>query len=179
MSNTLNLVDRLRIERVVWTVGVLVSDLPHRSQRAVRRELRDNLRAAASEAGVSAAVRGLGGLRHLAAGYLEAEYGDSRPRPRWLRGVAWAMVVYLVFVGIMFVGNDAFISGVLAANPRATGTYSWTRLGVWGPGLTVTMSDGQVSSAVLKIAAPILLYFAVAYLLGARVWRLPAPWRRR
>ena len=43
MSNTLTLVDRLRIERVVWTVDLLVSDLPHRSQRAIRRELRDIL----------------------------------------------------------------------------------------------------------------------------------------
>jgi hypothetical protein len=179
MSNSLPLVDRLRIERVVWTVDILVSDLPGRSQRAVRNELRDNLRAAAAEGGVSAAVRGLGSLRRLAAGYLDAEYGENGPRPRWLNGLTWAITLYLFFLGIMFVGNDAFIDGVLAANPHATGTYTWSQLGVWGPNLTVTMMGGRLDSAVLSYSVAILLYFAVGYVLGARLWRLLPPWRRR
>jgi hypothetical protein len=179
MSNTLTPVDRLRIERVVWTVDLLVQDLPRRSRRAVRRELRDNLRAAAAEAGAAQAVRGLGSLRRLAADYLDAEYGEGGRRPRWLNGLAWAVVVEVLVLGIMFAGWSAFIDGIVAANPHAAGTYNWGGLGVWGLGETVTMAHGHVQSAVLTFSAAILLWYAAAFVLGARLWRLLPPWHRR
>jgi hypothetical protein len=179
MAKTVTPIDHLRIERVVWTVGILVLDLPGRSQRAVRRELRDNLRAAAAEAGATEAVRGLGSLRRLAAGYLDAEYGEGGPRPRWLNGLAWAAIADLFVLGIMFVGWGAFIDGIVAASPHAGGTYSWSVLGGWILGGTVTMVDGRVRSAATTLPMAILVWFAVAYVLGARLWRVLPPWHRR
>jgi hypothetical protein len=178
MPNTVTLIDRLRIERVVWTIDFLVSDLPTRSQRAVRRELRDNLRAAAAEAGASEAVRRLGSLRRLAAGYLDAEYGDDGPRPRWMGGMAWGIAVEVFVLGIAFAGYSAFMDGVLAVNRHASGTYTWTGLGVWGPGGTATFVDGRLRSGSLVFSVVTLVYLAAGFVLGARLWRLRPPWRR-
>jgi hypothetical protein len=178
MPNTLTLVDRLRIERVVWTVDFLVSDLPRRSQRAVRRDLRANLRAAAAEAGTSEAVRRLGSLRRLAAGYLDAEYGEEGPRPRWLKGLAWGIAVEMFVLGIASVSLQAFIDGVLAADRHASGTYTWSGLGLWGPGGSATLVDGRPRTFTLTFSVLILLYLAAAYVLGSRLWRLRRPWRR-
>jgi hypothetical protein len=178
MSNTLTLVDRLRIKRVVWTVDFLVSDLPTRSQRAVRRELRGNLRAAAAEAGASEAVRRLGSIRRLAAGYLDAEYGEDGLRPRWLSGLAWAIAVEALFLGITFAGYSAFTDGVLAVNRHASGTYAWSGLGFWGPGGTATLVDGRFRSGSLMFPVVTLLYLAAGFVLGSRLWRLRPPWRR-
>jgi hypothetical protein len=41
------------------------------------------------------------------------------------------------------------------------------------------MVDGRVQSAGLTLSFVILLYFAGAYVLGARLWRLLPTWRRR
>src|SRR5690606_2763511 len=112
MAQTLTRLDRLRIEWTVWTLDTLVQSLPGRTRKAIRREMRTNLRAAATEVGAAQAVARLGSLRRLAADYLEAEYGQDGPRPRWLRGVFWALAVEAVLLGFTHVGLTAFSAGV-------------------------------------------------------------------
>ena len=68
MNRPMTLVDRVRIERVLWTVDFLIHDIRTRGRRTIRRELRTNLRAAAQEKGAGAAIRQLGPLRVLARG---------------------------------------------------------------------------------------------------------------
>lgn len=75
MNRPMTLVDRLRIERVLWTVDILIYDIRTRGRRTIRRELRANLQAAAQEMGAGAAIWQLGPLRRLARGYLDAQYG--------------------------------------------------------------------------------------------------------
>jgi hypothetical protein len=173
MPTPLTWLDRLRVERAVWTVDVLISALPARRQRAILGELRSNLTAAAAEVGIREALRRLGGLRQLAGGYLDAELGEGRPRPSWLRGLLWALAVEAVLLAATFAGNQAFMDGVRAGDPNATGTYAWHALAPLVPGETVTLHDGAVGSLGLTFWAPgVVLICVAAFALGARVWRL-------
>ena len=60
MPDTLSLVDRLRIERVVWSLDQRLYDLPRTSRIAKRREVRENLQVAAAHVGVAHAIRQFG-----------------------------------------------------------------------------------------------------------------------
>jgi hypothetical protein len=118
-------------------------------------------------------VRRLGGLRRLSGGYLDAELGEGRPRPSWLRGLLWALAVEAVLLAATFAGNQAFMDGVRTGDPGATGTYVWRALAPLVPGETVTLHDGVVRSLGFTFWAPgVLLVRAAAFALGARVWRL-------
>src|SRR5450631_1362055 len=83
MPDTLSLLDRLRIERVVWVLDQRLYDLPRKTRIAKRREVRENLQVAAADVGVGHALRNLGNTHRLAAEYRAAEFGDD-PRPAWL-----------------------------------------------------------------------------------------------
>jgi hypothetical protein len=172
------LLDRLRIERVVWIVDRLVVELPGRSRRAIRRELRDNLRAAAAEVGAAQAVQRLGSLRRLANGYLDAEVGDYGPQPRWARGLLCAVVVEAMVIAVALIQNHAFVDGVVALAPHVDGTYGWSALAPGMPSGEVTLFGGQARRFDMEFPFAILLYPAVAYVLGSRLWRSLPSWRR-
>jgi hypothetical protein len=80
MPHNVSWFDRMRIERVVWMLDQRLYDLPRRSCIDKRREVRANLRAAASDIGTREALARLGNSRELATEYLTAEFGDG-PRP--------------------------------------------------------------------------------------------------
>jgi hypothetical protein len=170
--------DRLRIERAVWTVDALTQAAPDRARRAIRRELRANLQAAAAQMSAKEAVRQLGDLRQLALGYVEAQYGPGNLRPRWLRGVCWALGTEVVLLALTFATHSAFIAGVQAGNPRPNGTYSWPGLHLLGIGGNVTFHDGSSSAFSLSFSLWILLYLLAALVLGGQLWRLPVAWWR-
>lgn len=178
MGTTVTWIDRLRIERAVWTLDVLVQGLPGRTRKAIRQEMRANLRAATNEVGAAQAVRRLGSLRRLATDYLEAEYGQGRPRPRWLSAMFWVLAVEIVLLGFTFVGHSAFVAGVEAANPHPSGTYSWNSLQLLGVEGDVTYDDRGFAGAGLSFSVWMLLYLLAAMILGGRLWRLPAAWWR-
>ena len=178
MGNTVTWIDRLRIERAVWTLDVLAQGLPARTRRAIRNEMRVNLWAAAEEVGAAQAVRRIGNLRRLATDYLEAEYGQNGPRPRWLNAMFWALAVQTVLLGLTFLGHAAFINGVEAANPHPSGTYTWNSLRPLGIGGDVMYDDRGVASVSLSFSALLPLYLLAALILGGRLWRLPAAWWR-
>ncbi|MBO0836680.1 MAG: hypothetical protein J2P28_14395 [Actinobacteria bacterium] len=177
MPRRLTWLDRLRIERVIWTVDVLVAELPGRSRRTILRDLRANLRAAAAEVGTTEAVLGLGSLRRLSAGYLEAEYGPDQPRPRWWRGAFWAIAIWVVILSVTIVQSTAFVDGVRAVDPHAGGTYTWHPLAPGLPSGEVTLGD-QGRTAGISFPLGMLAYPLAALLLGARSWRALRRWRR-
>ena len=180
---TLTWNDRLRIERAVWAFDSLLQDLPRRSRVAKRRELRDNLRAGADDVGAAAAVRQLGDLRQLAAGYLAAEYGDWQPRPSWTSAFAGAVLSYLVLSWLLEAGSSAFRAGVLAGEPRATGSFTWNGIPYLLDDVAFTFSNGastSVGGAWTPLAYAGVLLVTV---LAGRLWRVlpglaPAPRRR-
>ena len=182
-----NVIDRLRAERAVWTLDLLLQDLPGRARRAARRDTRANLLAATAEVGPGEALRRLGPLRRLAAGYLDAEYGDSRwdgdhgntvrARPRLLKAIFWVFLAEFALLGLWWVGTEAFLAGVTAADPHATGTFHWS-----GPGIghDVDYANGTMDALRSSIDVRFMLaYLGTAFVLGGRLWRLLPPWTRR
>jgi len=183
MTHTLTQVDRLRIERAVWTFDSRLQDLPRKTRVAKRRELRSNLRAAAADVGAVEALRRLGNMRRLAAEYLVAEYGQGGPRPSWLSGFAFVVVTVVFLSWLLDAGTSAFTAGVLTAIPHATGTFHWQGIPYVLNHVTIKLVDGNAdpSGGASGGAWTPLVYvflFAGATLVG-RLWRLLPAWRRR
>jgi hypothetical protein len=177
MAYTPSWFDRLRIERVVWTLDTLLTLMPGRRRRAIRREMRANLRAASAELGTTEAIRRLGDLRPLAIEYTEAHYGEQRPRPN-LRGLLiWSPLAALALVVVILTGLESFMDGVEAAGV-APGIHEWTTLSpfVWGE--VEYDASGRFRGVEFRISVAFLLaYVLVAVVLGGRLWRLVL-WRR-
>jgi hypothetical protein len=178
MTNTVSLFDRLRIERAVWTLDQRLYELPRRSRIAKRREVRQNLRAAASDVGARAALARLGDSHTLAAEYLSAELGDG-PRPSWMAASLFLFIGQLLLTSIFFDAGKAFARGVAAANPHATGTFTWHGISYVQSKVTYTFTDGRydlVGGAWTPLAY--VLWIAATVLVG-RLWRFVPIWRRR
>jgi hypothetical protein len=172
----LTLADRLRIERAVWTLNTLLQDVPGRARRSACRELRANLLASCADGGARAAIKRLGGLRRLAAGYLDAEY-DHRPKPRGWKGLFWALAVVVVFFVLGEFGFWIYGDGLIDGH-AAPGTYRWAPFGGWGPyGQFVMGRHGFISTLTMPLL-PLLLYCLIAFVVGGRLWRTRLPRRR-
>ena len=70
MTHRLTWLDRVRIERVVWTLDQRLYDIPRDARIAHRREVRQNLLSAAHDLGTAAALRNIGTTAQLAAAFL-------------------------------------------------------------------------------------------------------------
>lgn len=178
MPAPLTLIDRLRIARAVWTVDTYLQSLPSRSRRAIRRELRTNLRSSAAEVGAREAIRGLGSLRRLSLDYLEAEYGEGRPRAEFLKGLFWATAVDGMLLTGMVVGFESFIAGLEAGRPDP-GTYTWSVGKVFGVTGDVTYDEVGYSGFSASASALFFAYSLIAFLIGSRIWRVVQVWWRR
>ena len=177
MTTSPSLIDRLRIERTVWTLDALLGDLPQRSRVAKRREMRANLAEAAADVGTVEAIRRLGPLRPLAGEYLAAEYGEGRPHPRWVAAIYWTVLAELTLTGITYIANHAFIAGVVAADHQVSGTFHWQGFKLLGLGGDFTSVDGINTAISGYFAAPFQIWVILALVLGGRLWRLLPPWR--
>jgi hypothetical protein len=170
--NALTWHDRLRLERAVWAFDGLLQDLPRKSRIGLRRELRGNLRSATEDVGAVVAVRQLGDLRQLSAGYLAAEYGDWQPRPSWTKAAAAAVVFYFVLSWLLEAGSSAFRAGILAGEPGATGSFTWNGIPYLLDDVAFTFSNGastSVGGAWHPLAYAGLLLVSI---LAGRLWRL-------
>ena len=178
MAHRLTWIDRVRIERVVWTLDTRLYDIPRESRIAHRREVRQNLLSAAQDIGTTAAVRNIGSSAQLAAAYLAAEFGD-RPRHSWIAALLWAATSMLVVSAVLADAANGFAAGIVAGNPHATGTYHWGGLSLLQGGVTVKAGGGQttVSGGGLSVAAWVL-WIVIAVMVG-RLWRAPGTWRAR
>ncbi|QMU70627.1 hypothetical protein [Streptacidiphilus sp. P02-A3a] len=114
MPHTVTWLDRLRVERLLWSLDQRLYDLPRRTRIAHRREVRANLLAAAAEVGAAEALRRLGGARELAAQYLDADGSYTWGGVTWLQspltfvlhegqathvGGAWTPLTYVILLG--------------------------------------------------------------------------------
>jgi hypothetical protein len=178
MARPLTWFDRLRVERVVWTLDQRLYDIPRRARIAHRRELRQNLLTAAGDVGTGAALRNIGDSSQLAAAYLAAEFGD-RPWHSWIAAGVWAATSMLVVTAILADAANGFAAGIAAGTPHATGTFHWGGLSALQDTVTCTAVNGHtsVSGGGLSLLGW-ALWLAIAVLVG-RLWRAPATWRAR
>jgi hypothetical protein len=178
MAHTTAWTDRLRIERAVWSLDQRLYDLPRASRIAKRREVRENLRAAAVDIGAREALQRLGTSRELASEYLTAEFGDG-PRPSWLAAALFLLTGQLVLTSLLSDAATAFGKGISAVDPHATGTFTWSGISYLQDTVTYTFADGKgtyVGGAWTPLA---WILWLVATVLVGRLWRFPAVWRRR
>jgi len=170
--------DRLRIERAVWTLDTMLTIVPGRRRRAIRREMRANLTAASAEVSTVEAIGRLGDLRLLAIEYADAHYGEQRPRPN-LRGLlVWSPLAGVALVVVMFAGLESFMDGVEATG-AAPGIHEWKTLSpfVWGE--VEYDASGRFGGFEFHLSVMFLLvYSLVVAVLGGRLWRLVL-WRPR
>jgi hypothetical protein len=178
MTHALTWFDRLRIERAVWALDQRLYDLPRRSRIAKRREVRENLLTAAHDIGAKDALRNLGDSRQLAAEYLSAEFGDGA-RPSWVAAALFLLTGQLILTSILSEAALAFGDGVTAADPDATGTFTWSGIRYLQDTVTFTFVHGDgdhVGGAWTPLAWAIWI---VATILVGRLWRVASVWRRR
>jgi hypothetical protein len=140
MAHALTWIDRLRIERAVWALDQRLYDLPRKPRIARRHELRENLRTAAADVGAVAALRNLGVSRQLAAEYLSAQFGQGA-RPSWYAAAAFLLTTQLVLTPLLSEATSAFGDAITAADPDATGTFTWAGIAYLQSSVTYTFVD--------------------------------------
>ncbi len=141
MPDDLNILDRLRIERVVWSLDQRLYDLPRKVRIERRRELRSNLLAAARDTDTTTALDDIGGSGSLAAEYLDAQLGPG-PRHSWTAAGLFLFTSTLVLTSVFFDAADAFGDGILAGDRGADGTFTWAGIAYLQDDVTYTVSDG-------------------------------------
>jgi hypothetical protein len=178
MAHSLTWLDRVRIERAVWSLDQRLYDLPTRSRVAKRREVRANLLTAAQDVGTTAALRHLGSPRELAGEYLSAEFGNG-PRPHWIAAAVFLLTGQLFFTELLHEAAAAFAAGITTANPHVTGSFAWSGLGYIQSAVTYTFADGKgefVGGAWTPLAYAL---WATGTVLVGRLWHAVTRWRRR
>ena len=177
MATSPSWVDRLRIERVVWTLDQRLYDLPRAARIAHRREVRDNLFEAARDIGGREAIRRLGDSRRLAAEFRTAEFGDG-PRHSWLATALIGGTAVLVMTSWLGEAIHAFGDGVHAGQPNASGLFTWAGIRYFQSAVTYTFTDGQWTSIGGAFTPLTWLLLAALAVGSGRLWRI-VPWRRR
>jgi hypothetical protein len=179
MSQGINWIDRLRIERFVWALDQQIYDLPRASRIARRREVRDNLLAAARDVGTTEALRRLGSSRRLAHEYLAAELGDG-PRHSWIAAAYFAGLFPLILLSGLGQAASAYQDGITAVNPHVTGTFTWHGIDYLQTDVTFTFVDGNASQVGGAWTPLTYAIWILGTVLIGRLWRL-LPWisRRR
>jgi hypothetical protein len=178
MSNTINLVDRARIERFVWSVDQRLYELPRKARVEKRRELRTNLLDAASDAGVAAALRDVGDGGSLAASYLDADLG-SKPRPSWMAAGIVLFTGMLFLTSLLTDAARAYGDGIVAGGPSAAGSFHWDGIDYLQTRVVYRVANGEYSfhgGAVSPVGWLVLVVTAIAV---GRLWRAIPAFRGR
>jgi hypothetical protein len=178
MPHTMTWLDRMRIERLVWALDQRLYDLPRQSRIAKRREVRENLRAATIDVGTTHALRNLGNSRQLAAEYRAAEYGDEA-RPAWIVAALFLATGQLFMTAFLSEAASAFGDGIKAANPNASGTFTWSGIRYLQDTVTYTFTNGKGSSVGGAWTPLAWALWIIATVLVGRLWRVASVWRRR
>ena len=177
MQHTVTWLDRLRIERVVWTLDQRLYDLPRRTRVETRREVRQNLLTGARDVGTTQALRNLGGSAELAQEYLSAAFG-SRSRHSWTAAGVFFVTVPFLALPVFSGAANAFASGITAADPTATGTYTWDGISHLQSTVTYTFTDGHGTSTGGAFTPLFYVLWIVGTILVGRLWRALPLWRR-
>lgn len=163
MSIRLSVGDRWRRWDYLQDVDLWLSALPGPRRRAICRELRANLADAAQDIGMRAAIDELGPARDLARYYLD---GEPRNRPIWYQGAIAALAVLVLSAA----GFAVYTAGMLAAvsdsgAELAEGLFLGVRI-------VAESSADRLGAQFQGFSWPSLVGCLIAWLLGARVWRL-------
>jgi hypothetical protein len=176
MTHTVGALDRLRIERLVWGLDQQLYDLPRRSRIDHRREVRANLLSAASDLGTTEALRRVGTSRTLAAQFLTAEFGDG-PRHSWVAAAYFAALVPLALMSLLAEAATAYQRGILAADPHATGSFTYPGVGYLQSAVHFDFSNGTVDQHGGAFTPLVYVLWAAGTVAVGRLWRL-VPRRR-
>ena len=87
------------------------------------------------------AIAGLGNLRRLALDYLDAEYGEGRPRPQMLKGHGLGHRRRGRVDVALIVGFDSFLDGLEAGSPGSGHVRLGPGAGFLGQQAEVTYDD--------------------------------------
>jgi hypothetical protein len=166
----------LKTERVIRRLDRRLSgDVPFSRRRAIRREVRANLRAAGNDVGETEAIRRLGDIDEVAADYRTAAGLGRRPfRPdKGVRAVLWTWLGLLLVAVIRI---PTF--GMVDMFDAHTGAQEWD----WGIRYlfefrgdipTSTLFEGDVYWTAF------IAFGTAAFLVGSRAWRLLPAFRPR
>jgi hypothetical protein len=140
--------------------------------------VRENLRVAASDIGAREALTRLGNSRELATEYLTAEFGGG-PRPSLIAASVFLFTGVLVGTSLLTDAANAYRDGILAANPHATGTFTWRGIDYLQTSVRYTFVDGSGHFVGGAFSPLTWLLWIIGTVLVGRLWRLPSLWRRR
>jgi hypothetical protein len=177
MPHSVSWLDRIRIERLVWALDQRIYDLPWRTRIAHRREVRENLLAAAADVGAGAALRRLGSSQELARQYLSAEFGD-RPRHSWIAAAVFLSGFPLVLNFVLSEANLGYQHAISAASPHATGIFTWSGVSYLQHPVVYVFHDGHGSFTGGDYSLISWALLIAGTVLAGRLWRL-RPLRRR
>jgi hypothetical protein len=179
MTHSVSSIDRIRIERLVWALDQRIYDLPRRSRIAMRREVRDNLLAAAHDVGTTEALRRVGTSHELARQYLTAEFGDGL-RHSWMAASLYCAgfpPLVNFFLGEVMSGYQA---GITAGSPHAAGTFTWSGVSYLQHPIVYTFAGGHAGYTGGDWSLVCYAAWLAGTILAGRLWRLrPLRIRRR
>jgi hypothetical protein len=162
--STLPIRDVLRREAYLTRFSWAVQDFPKYVR--LKRELRAELTATASEVGMRRAVADLGSPRALADGYL-AEL--DRSVPRWTTGATAAALTLSAVVALWL----AYSLGTLnTLEQTGGGSTTVTFLGSTTTYVFTDAAISQTSELSWQFLVFLVLAVAVPLVLGSRAWRL-------
>ena len=177
MARPLTWIDRLRIERVVWTLDQRLYDIPRKARIANRREVRQNLLTAArtSVPAPPCATSATAPSWPRPTSQQSSATGRGTPGRRGRMG----RDVDARHDRVLTDAANGFAAGIVAGTPHATGTFQWGGLSALQDTVTCTAVNGHtsVSGGGLSLLGW-ALWLAIAVMVG-RLWRAPATWRAR
>ncbi|MFF2201508.1 hypothetical protein [Streptomyces sp. NPDC058145] len=170
MLHTVTWLDRLRIERLVWSLDQRLYDLPSGSRVARRREVRANLLEAAVEVGATEAVRRLGDSRELAEEYLTAELGEG-PRHSWIAAALFLLTTPLLLNFFLGEAENAYQQAIAATGAHTDGTFTWSGV-VWlQSSVTFVFHQGHASRTGGAWTPLVYVLLIVGTVVCGRLWR--------
>ncbi|MFD1506610.1 hypothetical protein FE374_15510 [Georgenia yuyongxinii] len=155
--------ERLRREAYLLDLQVWLDTYPGRRRRALVRQLRADLDAAAVESSMSEAIASLGDARSFAREYLDLL---PRDRPRWQVGAAWALGWLAAWLLVVSVFVAALLQVAAGAGPDGVrARLLWAELTVRNTGAGVSVESLAGFPWSLVIALTLFLFVG-------RAWRV-------
>jgi hypothetical protein len=170
MPHKLTVLDRIRIERLVWTLDQRLYDLPRSSRIAKRREVRANLLEASADHGAREALRRIGSSGTLAREYLGAEFGD-RLHHSWTLAACFAALVPLFLMSALTEVANAYAQGLTAAHADS-GTFTWSGVSYLQSPLIFTVDRGGVTQSGGAWTPLVYVLWLIGTIACGRLWRL-------
>lgn len=167
----LRLIDRIRRGWYVTKVDFLAQDVPGGYRKGRRSELRADLTAAATDVGMSQAIKGLGPASALAH---EFKLAEGRNLPHVWTGIVTFTILLYAWAGTVV----ATVNALTSAAEQLAGDRTVTLHSAW-LGANVTVTHGELLSAGVDFSLLTVAVFIVLSLIAARAWRYRPAWVQR